>query len=104
MLGQHHPTLLHTTCWPRLNTVLHGGGSISFKLFIQHLAKNKKSVIVSLEICMKTFEMANSVDECANESFSQEPIVLEMPRKRTTMKLQKMRINHPTLLGDFASV
>ena len=66
------------------NTMLDNVGSnlISFKLFIQHLAKNKESVIISLEICIKTFEMANSVDECAEESFSREPIVLETPRKR----------------------
>ena len=59
-----------------------GSNLVSFKLFMQHLAKNKKSVIVSSEICIKTFEMANSVDECADERFSPEPIVLETLRKR----------------------
>ena len=49
---------------------------------VQHSAKNMKSIIVSSEICMEIFEMVNSVDERADESLSQEPIVLETPRKR----------------------
>ena len=69
-------------------------------------AKNKKSVIVYLDICVKTSEMANSVDECADESFSQEPIVFETPRKRDYDEIAADAIrstscidnNYPTLL------
>ena len=50
--------------------------------------------------------MANSVDECADESFSQEPIVVETSRKRdydedaedATRSTSCIDNNHPTLL------
>ena len=71
MLGsfKHHVAW----CWMMLDQIRYHPNFLSD--IVQHLAKNKKTVIVSSEICIKTIEMANSVDECA-ESFSQEPIVL----------------------------
>ena len=86
-----------------------GSNLISFKLFIQHcptFGEKKKSVIVSSKICTKTFEMANSVDKCGDEFFSQEPIVLKTPRKRdyneiaedATRSTSCIDNNHPTLL------
>ena len=50
--------------------------------------------------------MTNSVDECADESFSPGPIVLETPRKRdydeiaedATRPTSRIDNNHPTLL------
>ena len=52
--------------------------------------------------------MANSVDECVDESFSREPIVLETPRKRDNNEIAEDAMgstscndnNHPTLLDQ----
>mgnify|MGYP002804007739 CR=1 FL=1 len=52
--------------------------------------------------------MANSVDECAEESFSREPIVLKTPQKRdydeiagdATKSTSCIDNNHPTLLDQ----
>ena len=74
---------------------------------MQHVGStSSNSVIVSSEICIKTFEMANSADECVDESFAQEPIVLETPRKwdydeiaeDATRSNSCIDNNHPTLL------